>query len=74
MLTALRGIPGRALVGVESVDALTREGLPKARVELVGERRKLGLAGRLVADIGDLLAVEQIVPGGNTRGDPSMLA
>jgi hypothetical protein len=43
-------------------------------VELVGERRKLGLAGRLVADVGDLLAVEQIVPGGNTRGDLSMLA
>src|SRR5207253_9552687 len=62
VLTAYRGVPRRALVGVELSDPLRREHFAHPRVQLVWERRERGLARRLGAHVRDLLALEEIVP------------
>src|SRR5438874_11548751 len=62
VLAARSGVPGCPLVGVELVDPLRREGLPHARVQIVRKRREPRLARGLGAEVGDLLALEEIVP------------
>ncbi len=53
-------VPRFCLVRVELLDSLCRERLPHARVQLLGQRRRERLASGLGAEVGQLLALEQI--------------
>jgi hypothetical protein len=60
VLAPCGGLPGLGLVGVELVDSVHRERLAHARVELARQRRGLRVARGLRAEVGELLALQQI--------------
>jgi hypothetical protein len=64
VLAAPRCLPRGGLVRVEARDAGVRERFADARVDLVGNCHGARLAGRLLADVRELLAVEQRLPAG----------
>ena len=74
VLPSLRRLPRRRLVCVEGLDSLRVERFANPRMEVVRQRREPGLASRFGAQIGELLAGEQIVPLGNARGHQPMVA
>ncbi len=63
VLAASRGVPGCALVRVELLYPLRRERVAHPLVQFVRKRREPGFTRRLGAEVGDLFALEEIVPG-----------
>jgi hypothetical protein len=64
---ALRRLPGFGLVGVELLDALGRKRLAHAWVQLLGQRRRLRVAGGLGAEVGELRSLEQLCGDAHLR-------
>jgi len=73
MLTARRRGPRLSLVAVERGDSRRGERAGDAGVELVGERDEARRARRLGAEVGELLALKQVVEL-ERRGDPATVA
>jgi hypothetical protein len=63
MLAALSCVPGAGLVNEELLDAAGGESSGDLRMEAFGDLREARRASRLLADIGDLFALEQVAPG-----------
>jgi hypothetical protein len=60
VLAARRCRPRLGLVRVQAVDSLRGQCLAHARVELVGQRSGPRVACRLGAEVGELLALQEI--------------
>ena len=74
VLASLRRLPGRRLVGVERVDPLCSQSLSHAWVQFLRQGCEQRVARIFGAQVGELLADEQIVPPGNARGHEPMVA
>jgi hypothetical protein len=62
VLPATGSLPGLGLVGVEGADSVSLESLKQSSRQVIGQRRRASLAGRLGPEVRKLLSLEQIVP------------
>ena len=71
MLTARRRVEGVALVYVELVE---RQSFAKLRLQRLWQRHDAGVCGGHRLDVGDLFALEQLVPERRAHSHLAMVA
>ena len=71
MLTARCGVEGVALVNVELVE---RQSFAKLRFQCLWQRHDAGVCGGHRLDVGDLFALEQLVPERRAHSHLAMVA